>query len=173
MVKRGVKRKALDGAAIRPLVAGLPEAKVLNILDGDTVIVDRAFRRVRIRLDSIDCPEDGQEWGDTARYGLIKLIGGRTVNLEVHGLDTHGRTLATLYVRHADGTAWTNVNERMIALGHAWVMRMFYDHLPPDRQAKLDRLELWAKSNKVGLWKSAKPTPPWLWRNPHLRKAIR
>lgn len=166
-LKYGVKRNALSHAEMQPLIRGLPEAKVLNVLDGDTVIVDRALREVRIRLDSIDCPEDGQEWGDIAKYGLIKLIGGRTVKLEVHGLDSHGRTLATIYVRHASGSEWINVNERMIMLGHAWVMRRFYDHLPPDRQARLDRLGVWAKSKKVGLWKSENPTPPWKWRNAH------
>jgi micrococcal nuclease len=123
------------------------------------------WSEIRIRLDSIDCPEDGQYWGDTATYGLIKLIGGRRVHLEIHGLDSHGRTLATIYVRHEDRGEWTNVNERMITLGHAWVMRKFYDHLPRDRQDKLNRLENWARSRKVGLWRAQSPIPPWRWRN--------
>ena len=118
-----------------------------------------------IRLDSIDCPEDGQPWGNTAAYGLIKLIGGRKVRLEEHGLDFHGRTLATIYVRHANGEEWVNVNERMVILGHAWVMYKFYDHLPKDRQDKLNRLENWARSKKVGLWRTQSPIPPWQWRN--------
>lgn len=167
MRKRGVKRRALSDAEMAPLIAGLPEAKVLNILDGDTVIVRRSWRRVKIRLDSIDCPEDGQDWGDIATYGLIKLIGGRVVNFEVHGLDSYGRTLATIYVR-TESREWQNVNERMVTLGHAWVMRAFYDHLPPDRQAKLERLETWAQLKHIGLWSSENPTPPWLWRKPHL-----
>ena len=165
---RGVKRTALSEREMQPLIASLPEARVLDILDGDTVIVGRPSGEERIRLDSIDCPEGDQEWGDTAKYGLIKLIGGKTVQLEVHGLDAYGRTLATLYVRHADGEQWTNVNERMIALGHAWVMRKFYDHLPIDRRRKLNHREAWAKSKKVGLWKTKNPVPPWLWRNPHV-----
>ena len=118
-----------------------------------------------IRLDSIDCPEDSQHWGDTAAYGLIKLIGGRKVHLEEHGLDSHGRTLATIYVRHANKEEWINVNERMVTLGHAWVMRKFYDHLPEDRQNKMNRLESWARSKKVGLWDTSNPIPPWQWRN--------
>ncbi|MEO0972228.1 MAG: thermonuclease family protein [Pseudomonadota bacterium] len=80
------------------LPADYPSAKVGRILDGDTVDISLSGRRTRIRLDAIDCPEDGQPWGDTARYGLIKLIGGKDIRLEVHGTDVHGRTLATLYV---------------------------------------------------------------------------
>lgn len=124
------------------------KAKVKYIIDGDTIIVSRSWRKFKIRLDSIDCPENGQHWGDIAKFGLIKLIEGRNVRLEEHGLDYYGRTLATVYVQHSYGSEWINVNERMVTLGHSWVMRRFYDHLPKDRQAKLNRLERWAKSKK-------------------------
>lgn len=142
----------------------MPRFYPRKILDGDTVIVASQWREVTIRLDSIDCPEQGQEWGDIATAGLIKLIGGKTVHVEEHGMDDHGRTLATLYVPHPNGRGWLNVNERMITLGHAWVMRKFYDHLPQDRQNKLNQFQHWARSRRVGLWRAANPTPPWVWR---------
>jgi len=72
--------------------------------------------------------------------------------------------LATIYVRSRNGGDWINVNEKMVALGHAWVMRRYYDHLPVDRQVTLNRREAWAKSNHVGLWKTPNPIPPWEWR---------
>ncbi len=158
------KKQALAEATIRELIGSLPCAKVVHVIDGDTVIVSKGWRQIAIRLDSIDCPEDGQNWGNIAGYGLVKLVGGRKVQIEEHGTDTHGRTLATLYVWHADKKVWVNVNERMVTLGHAWVMRRFYDHLPRDRQEKLNRLERWARSKNVGLWRTQNPTPPWLWR---------
>lgn len=158
------KKKALSAAEVSAVFDRLPDAKVVSVLDGDTLIVERELSQTKIRLDSIDCPEDGQPWGDTAKSGLFTLVGGRTVLLEEHGLDFHGRTLATVYVWHPVGDSWLNVNERMIALGHAWVMRMYYDHLPKDRQATLNRLENWAKSKKVGLWGTGNPVPPWQWR---------
>ena len=158
------KKQALDAATIRGLIEGLPSAKVIRVIDGDTVIVAKGWGRIMIRLDSIDCPEDGQHWGNIAAGGLIKLIGGRTVQIEEHGVDPHGRTLATIYVWHRGSRGWVNVNERMVTLGHAWVMRKFYDHLPRDRQEKLNRLEGWARSKKVGLWRTENPTPPWMWR---------
>lgn len=138
--------------------------RVVRVIDGDTVDVSKFNRRVRIRLDSIDCPEDGQPWGETAKAGLIKLIGGKSVRLEEHGRDPYGRTIATLYVRSEEGSDWLNVNERMVILGHAWVMRRFYSHLPRERQIALNRMEAWAKSKKVGLWKTSNPIPPWEWR---------
>ncbi len=159
------KRQALSESDVKELVEGFPQAKVTWVIDGDTAEVSIGWSKLRIRLDSIDCPEGGQQWGDTATYGLIKLIGGRSVHLEVHGLDPHGRTLATIYVRHANGVEWINVNERMVMLGHAWVMRKFYDHLTLDRREKLNRLENWARSRKVGLWRGQNPIPPWRWRS--------
>ena len=146
-------------------IAKYPQYKVEHVIDGDTVIVSSPGSELRIRLDSIDCPEDGQEWGEIATSGLIKLIGGKHVHLEDHGTDRHERTIATLYVRQENDPQWTNVNERMVTLGHAWVMRRFYKHLPKHRQDKLNRLERWAKSKKVGLWKAENPVPPWEWRN--------
>ena len=162
---KSFKTKAASAVEVRKLIQYFPTVKVLSVCDGDTVSVERGETRVKVRLDSIDCPEDGQRWGDIATYGLIKMIGGaRTVRIEEHGIDDFGRTLATLYVLHEDGHEWQNVNERMVTLGHAWVMRKYYDHLPPDRQDKLNKLEIWAKSKNVGLWSTPDPMPPWQWR---------
>jgi endonuclease YncB( thermonuclease family) len=145
-------------------IEDLPAARVQHVIDGDTVIVSTTWRKTKVRLASIDCPEDGQPWGNIATAGLIKMIGGRTVHLEEHGEDHHGRLLATLYVQDGDGSGWLNVNERMVAKGHAWVMRMYYDHLSETRKSKLNRLERWARRKKVGLWGTSNPVPPWAWR---------
>jgi micrococcal nuclease len=159
-----VKRKAQSELTVRKLIAGFPQTKVIHIKDGDTVTVDMDRSEIVIRLDSIDCPEDGQHWGDIAKYGLIKLIGGKMVHLEIHGRDGYGRTLATIYVRHASGEVWINVNEWMVMHGHAWVMRKFFDHLPEDRKYRLNHREALARSRKTGLWSTPNPTPPWDWR---------
>lgn len=139
-------------------------ARVHRVLDGDSVAVAVGRRRKVVRLSAIDCPENGQHWGDTAKYGLIKLIGGRTVYLEEHTIDGHGRTVATIYVRSGETSEWVNVNARMVTLGHAWVYRQFYMHLPEEERQELDRREEWARRKRVGLWRAADPVPPWKWR---------
>lgn len=143
----------------------LQRVKVRHVIDGDTVIVSKSWSQTRIRLDAIDCPEDGQDWGNISKAGLIKLIGGRYVYLETHGVDEHGRTLATVYLQHSAGSEWINVNERMVVLGHAWVARKYYGHLPKSRQHQLNRLERWARAKRVGLWRTEDLIPPWQWRN--------
>ena len=156
-----IAREELD---VLRFLGELPVGKVVNVLDGDTVLLSHQNAVIKVRLDSIDCPEDDQPWGSTACAGLIRLIGGKSVRMEVHGLDYYGRTLATLYVQNAVTAEWTNVNERMLILGHAWAMHMSMEHLPKSRQEKLKRLQNWARSRKVGLWKSETPVAPWMWR---------
>lgn len=140
----------------------LLKAKVRYVIDGDTVIVCTPESEFRVRLSAIDCPEDGQDGGDAATKALIKLILGRFVHLETYGLDPHGRTLATIYVMI--GSELINVNERMVMLGHAWVMPQYYGHLSKSRRWQLNRLERWARSKRIGLWKVENPTPPWEYR---------
>jgi len=139
------------------------KVKVHRILDGDTAIVNTGWRKLVIRLDSIDCPEGEQYWGDNAKYGLIKLIGGREIFLELHGKDRYKRKVATIYVKQQGKEELLNVNTKMVTLGHAWVYRQYYDHLPSYRRQELDRIEKWARNNKIGMWQH-NPTPPWVWR---------
>ena len=149
---------------MKQYIANIPRYKVEQVIDGDTVKVSTLEDEKIIRLDSIDCPEDGQDWGGIAKDGLIKLIGDKHVHVDAHETDQLGRTIATLYVEDGNTSNWINVNEKMVELGHAWVMRQYYDHLPKDRQAELDKLESSAKLNKLGLWESLNPIPPWDWR---------
>lgn len=165
---------------------GLPHvdfmAKVAHVIDGDTVdVVSEEGRLFRIRLSAIDCPEDGQALGDTATAGLIKLIGGKTVFLENHDVDQYGRIVATIFLLPENSTGGEtetvaarglNVNERMVALGHAWVYRQFYDYLPEARRDTLNRAENWARTRKVGLWRTENPIPPWEWRMTSAPKAV-
>ena len=141
---------------------GLLLAKVKRVLDGDGVLVTVFGMDISVRLSAIDCPEHDQEWGGIAKAGLIKLIGGRDVLLEQHGVDIHGRTLATVYTMNGNGLV--NVNERMVAKGHAWVYREFYGHLSWPRRDQLNSIERWAQRNRVGLWRNSDPVAPWEWR---------
>jgi len=160
----GAKARPTNGSTSNRRPTGTKEAKVIRIIDGDTVIVSAYRNQLTIRLDAIDCPEDGQHWGDIAKYGLVKLIGGRRIRLEEFGVDKYGRTLATIYVQPRGSSEWTNVNLRMVTLGHAWVSRHLNSHLPIDRRQELNRLESWARSKRVGLWRETNPVPPWKWR---------
>ncbi|HVJ65822.1 MAG TPA: thermonuclease family protein [Bdellovibrionota bacterium] len=133
--------------------------KVLHIYDGDTILVKALSENLCVRFFAIDCPEGDQEWGDVATWKLQKLILNRFVKIETHGRDIYGRTLATLFL--IDESESINVNEYMVKCGHAWVARKYYRPLSADRRRKLDKLETWARTNRVGLWKNKNAIPPW------------
>lgn len=159
--RTGEQRRA--SAEIYESPQWVEDAKVGYVIDGDTVVVFKGREQFKVRLYGIDCPEDGQQWGDIATAGLIKMIGGKYVDLEVFGVDVYERLLATIYVD--DGSEFIDVNEKMVVKGHAWVMRRYYKELSKDRQTQLNKLESWAKKKKVGLWRNDNPVPPWKWRN--------
>lgn len=150
-----------------PSWGGLHEAKVARVIDGDTVdVIIANGELLRVRLECIDCPEDGQPWGDEATKGLISLIGPsqrRHIYLEVRDLDIHERVLATIYVMI--DSELVNVNERMVMLGHAWSTIHIHKQLTPKRNRQLMLLQRWARSKKRGLWATENPTPPWEWRS--------
>ena len=138
---------------------------VRSVIDGDTIVVQSGWSPETLRLDGIDCPEFDQPWGDCARDGLIKLVGGRTVHYQRHGVDRYGRTLAALYVWDREESVWLNVNLRMVMLGHAWISPTLPKHLPASRKKEFLAVSRWARRKRVGLWNSASPVPPWQWRS--------
>ena len=151
--------------AARPkesILSDLVKAKVLYVIDGDGAMVSVFGKKVEVRLAAIDCPEKGQEWGGQARDGLARLINGRFVYLEMYGCDVYSRRIATVYVMQ--NSELINVNEHMVMCGHAWVMRQYYRDLSKNRRRQLDLLERWARVKRVGLWRSANPMAPWIWK---------
>lgn len=76
--------------------------KCVGVTDGDTISVMRSGRAVKVRLEGIDCPERGQDFGTRAKQGASDLVFGKTVTVEVTGEDRYGRTLG--FVRSAART---------------------------------------------------------------------
>ncbi len=132
-------------------------ARVVKILDGDTIHVQVAGKDAqKVRLFGIDTPEHDQPYAREARQALAKLVSGREVRLETHGVDGYGRLLARALVGELD------VNAELVRLGAAWVYRKYSD------DAKLLALERDARAAKRGLWAlpASERVPPWKWRHP-------
>lgn len=133
----------------------LPEtftAKVVGIHDGDTVTVLINRRQFKIRLDAIDAPEIGQDFGSKSKSYLSDLIGGKIVTGKTLGQDKYHRNLCRLFV----GT--TAVNGEMIRSGLAWHYVQYSD------DKELAALQAQAVSEKKNIWSESGPIPPWEWR---------
>lgn len=127
------------------------EAKVLEVIDGDTIVASIAGEEERIRYIGIDTPETdtsgqvGECYAAEATRLNEKLVGGRTVQLEFDEelRDRFGRLLA--YVT-ADGR---RVNEELVRSGSATTLT-----IEPNtaRATRLAELETAAGRAGRGLW---------------------
>ena len=132
-------------------------AKIIAVLDGDTVLVLREenSQREKIRLAEIDAPEKAQEYGVASRRSLSGMVQGKQVQVVSQAVDQYGRTVAHLHINGLD------VNAEQIRRGMAWE----YSHFHSNRA--LIALQQEARQAARGLWARGDPTPPWDWRKQH------
>ena len=136
------------------------QGKVVKVADGDTitVLIDR-HKQIRIRLYGIDAPEKRQTFGRAAKKHLISFVANRNVEIKIVTQDRYGRAVALVF---ADGT---NINQKMVEDGYAWVYRRYCKKSFCSRWLELEQK---ARKQKLGLWNDLHPVPPWEWR--HTRK---
>lgn len=136
----GDQRRAADAAY-----------RVVDVVDGDTIVVARGSTRDTIRLLGIDTPETHhptkgvQCYGPEASAYTTRRLLGRSVRLEddVETHDVYGRHLAYVYV---DGERF---EDELLRLGYArlLVIEPNVDHA----RTMLDE-ELRARRRHTGLW---------------------
>ncbi len=126
---------------------------VNQIVDGDTIDIQHEGKTERIRLNGIDAPEKGQDYGRRASQVLEGLIAGREVKIQAHGTDSHGRTIGDVLL--PDGT---NANHEMVKAGLAWWYCRY------SGSEVLRDLQIEARQEKRGLWVDPVPIPPWVYR---------
>ncbi|MEW9550527.1 thermonuclease family protein [Nonomuraea sp. NPDC050783] len=156
---------ALAAAPAFAAPAGVPEgavaAKVVKIVDGDTIDVLRAGKRYRVRLLEVDTPERGQCWSGAAGARTAALLPrGRTAYLlaDREPRDRYGRWL--YYVWNAKGV---HVNRNLVRYGYARAVL----YKPNDRYIALMRAEqAKARKQRLRIWSGAcdgggrpQPTP--------------
>jgi micrococcal nuclease len=148
-------------------------ARIIAVLDGDTVLVRRHGRPMKIRLAEIDAPEKEQPYGETSKLSLSGMVMGKTVKIAGQTMDQYGRLLAHLSVtaprpaedRASGGASLADdcldVNAEQISRGMAWEYSDFHSN------KALVMLQNQAKQTLRGLWKQGHPIPPWKWRKSH------
>lgn len=130
-------------------------AKVIAVLDGDTVMVIRDGRPAKVRLAEIDAPEKAQAFGETSKRSLSEMVLDKQIVFTTQAVDKYGRLVAHLNVGGQD------VNAEQIRRGMAWE----YSHYHSNKYLIL--LENEAKQAPRGLWAMREPIPPWEWRKQH------
>jgi len=137
------------------LFISVPEGfvPVLEVLDGDTIVVDLDGTEETVRLLGVDTPETRdprrpvQCFGKQASDYTKELLLGKAVKLVIDtsddNRDSFGRLLRYIYIE--DGTM---INERLVYDGYAFA----YEKYPTARTQLLKQMEADAKKNNRGLW---------------------
>ena len=135
-------------------LAGVFDGKFVSVVDGDTIsFLTQGGEKWRVRLADIDAPELDQPWGQAAKTALEIWTEGKSGSIEIVDTDRYGRKVAYLYVEDE------NMNERLISEGLAWV---YMDYL---RDRSFISVQRDAKNRQEGLWSSADPIQPSIWRS--------
>lgn len=113
----------------QPIVSAAPigpteQARVVEVIDGDTIVVDRGEGAETVRYIGIDTPEreDPPELYEAADRANRALVEGRTVVLErdVSEVDRFGRLLRYVWLDEPDG--WVMVNLELVRSGVAEIV---------------------------------------------------
>jgi endonuclease YncB( thermonuclease family) len=161
---------APDGVTAAEAFATRPEgpterARVVRVVDGDTIIVDRGRGNERVRYIGMDTPESVKPgtpvefMAKEASVANAALVDGRVVLLEkdVSETDRYGRLLRYAWIEdptQPDGLLMVNL--ALVARGYAQVATY-----PPDvRYVDAFRAaERAARDAQLGLWGPVTPAP--------------
>ena len=123
----GIVASTFLAASVFAQQAGLTEAAVLRVVDGDTIeLVGGEF----VRLIGVDAPELGEPGANEAAQFVRERVQGRTVWLEADGADRdrHGRLRRYVWLRQPGNTGDANqirrhqLNAMLLENGLARVM---------------------------------------------------
>ncbi|MGI9525506.1 MAG: thermonuclease family protein [Weeksellaceae bacterium] len=132
------------------------QAKVIRIVDGDTMEVLYHELPIKIRMAHIDCPEKRgtQPFGNKAKKVLSDMIFGKvvTVNTDL-SYDRNGRLIAEII-----SDDYGNINMQMVRKGMAWHYEKYSDN------HVYHIIEKVARQNKIGIWQDPHAIAPWDWR---------
>jgi micrococcal nuclease len=132
------------------------DARVIAVMDGDTVLVLRDGNKIKVRMANIDAPELAQVHGKESRQALVERVLQKKVRIKSQAVDSYGRMIAELSV---DGRS---VNEEQLQNGMAWE----YSHYHSNK--RLLSLTSEAQQAQRGLWgQPVQAIAPEQWRKTH------
>lgn len=135
------------------------DGRVVGVDDGDTItVLDSSNQNHVIRLQGIDAPEKGQEFGTKSKQDLSQLVFDQVVNIEWSKRDRYSRIVGKVLLNGDD------VCLAQVRAGMAWHYKYYQGEQSPKDRQLYNEAEDVAKSARIGLWVDANPTPPWDFR---------
>lgn len=146
-------------------------ARVVKVVDGDTISVSISGKVHKIRMVGVDTPETVhpkkpvQYYGKEASNYTKSKLTGKTVYLQkdVRDTDKYGRLLRYVWIQRPSSNN-PSKNEVISMMYNAQLVKNGYGHVytyPPDvKYIPIFReLESLARKNNIGLWKKSNTNP--------------
>jgi micrococcal nuclease len=145
-----VEEDAVEGDATSPSADDQADGElgwsVVEVIDGDTLVVSRSGIESKVRLIGINTPESGECFADKATDALANLVDGGTIHLvaDESDVDRYGRLL-----RYVEVGSGVDVGAALVANGYGIARR--YE---PDvaRDSTYGELQAVAQAEQLGLW---------------------
>lgn len=150
------------------------EAQVVDVLSGDTVVVEErgTGKRTKVRLLAADAPEEHQPGYKRSKRALAKLVKSRSVIVEPASRQICSKLNEGCVALGRIWSASEDVALRLIRVGLVWHdVRQVPDQSTADRSLYRDAANN-AIREKKGLWAKARPVPPWEFKPPALPRSI-
>jgi micrococcal nuclease len=130
-------------------------AKVIRVIDGDTIEIQQETKIQRVRIWGIDTPERDQSYARPAHQFTRSLLAGREVKVLPKYFDCYGRLVAIIIVDEK------NISEELVRSGLAWVHIYYCNELICDNWKSLQERAMFEHR---GLWNDRHPVAPWQWK---------
>ena len=131
--------------------------KVIEVIDGKTVVIDMESGRLTAVLQYIEIPEREQPLYWTVRDHLEKLVLGKTVEFNPQGI-LPGKTFGQLY------TGGLDIAQQMLRDGAAWHISSDKSGQDSRDDAEYKQNQEQAKAEKRGVWAIENMKPAWQFR---------
>ncbi len=132
--------------------------KAIKVLAGGLIVFqDEAKKKYTVRLEGIDAPEKGQEFGQRASQKLDSLLSlsDHQVEIVYEHKDRNGHLIAKVYPYPKEEQT-VSYNKILVETGYAWAYRKYSMHYVNDEEV--------ARKQKKGLWAKSDAMAPWDWR---------
>jgi endonuclease YncB( thermonuclease family) len=137
--------------------------KVVNVVDGDTVIVLTDGVAQRVRILGIDAPKKGQEYAERSWQNLMQMAYGKDAALECRKVDRYEGKVCKVRVQPMSCPACgytLDVGLAQLVAGAAWCHRKHASELSDEERGRYESEETEARKRRYGLWKMPNPTRP-------------
>lgn len=152
-------------SALCSVQAALPDppqqmqARVVNVIDGDTLtVIDSKRKSYVVQMDGVDAPELDQPYGSSSKLHLERRVLRKNVVLLWHKTTTNGTLIAKVTLNNGD------INLLQIRTGSAWASgRVTVSNFNPD-SGQYASAQADAKKKLLGLWRAEGVISPAEWR---------